>query len=77
MKHIDIANALQTLCPNAEWNLRGDTVEGIEWLDKVQTQPSEAAIVAAIASYVPPPTLQDKLNLLQTQVNTLLAAQGK
>jgi hypothetical protein len=35
------ANALQSLCPGAEWVLRGDD---LEWLDQNQTQPSDAEI---------------------------------
>jgi uncharacterized small protein (DUF1192 family) len=40
------ANALQSLRPNAQWVLRGDS---LEWLDTVQTQPTEAEITAEIA----------------------------
>jgi uncharacterized small protein (DUF1192 family) len=39
-------NALQSLRPNAEWVLRGDT---LEWLDTNQSQPTEAEITAEIA----------------------------
>lgn len=41
----DTANALMTLRPKAEWNLRGNT---IEWLDQTQTQPTNLQIAAAI-----------------------------
>jgi hypothetical protein len=40
----DIPSALQTLRPGAEWVVRGDTYEGIEWLDQQQTQPTEQEI---------------------------------
>jgi hypothetical protein len=40
------ADALQSLRPSAEWVLRGDE---LEWLDKVQTQPTEAEIDAEVA----------------------------
>ena len=43
---IDIANALTSLTPNAQWILRGDE---LEWLDTVQTQPSQEDIVQKIA----------------------------
>jgi hypothetical protein len=42
---MNVPKALQTLRPNAEWVVRG---EEIEWLDKVQTQPSDAEIQAEI-----------------------------
>ena len=40
------ANAIQSLRPNAQWVLRDDN---LEWLDTVQTQPTEAEITAEIA----------------------------
>lgn len=42
---IDTAQALLSLKPNAEWVLRGDE---LEWLDKVQTQPTDSEIQAEI-----------------------------
>jgi len=39
-----IAQALQSLTPNAEWTLRGDE---IEWLDTI-TQPTDAEIATEI-----------------------------
>ena len=45
MNTIDTVDALQSLTPNAEWVLRGDD---LEWLDEVQTQPTDAAIAAKI-----------------------------
>ena len=39
------ADALQSLCPNAQWVLRGND---LEWLDTEQTQPTEAEIQAEI-----------------------------
>jgi len=38
-------DALQTLRPGAEWVLRGDE---LEWLDQLQTQPTEAEIQAEL-----------------------------
>ena len=43
---ITIADALQSLAPNAEWILRGDE---LEWLDDVQTQPTDAEVQAEIS----------------------------
>ena len=42
----DKAAALQALTPNAQWVLRGDS--DLEWLDEVQTQPTDSAIAAKI-----------------------------
>tara|TARA_B100000780_G_scaffold270699_1_gene230811 strand:+ start:247 stop:540 length:294 start_codon:yes stop_codon:yes gene_type:complete len=41
----DTVAALAALTPNAQWVLRGDD---LEWLDEVQTQPTDAAIAAKI-----------------------------
>jgi uncharacterized small protein (DUF1192 family) len=42
---IDKTEAILSLRPNAEWNLRGDV---LEWLDTEQTQPTDAEIEAEI-----------------------------
>jgi hypothetical protein len=39
-------DALQSLRPGAEWNIRGDD---LEWLDQNQTQPTDAEIQAEVA----------------------------
>lgn len=46
----DVANALTTLRPKAEWNLKGNVYEGIEWLDKVQIKPTEKEVQISIDS---------------------------
>lgn len=38
-------DALQSLRPGAEWTIRGDE---LEWLDQLQTQPTDAEIQAEI-----------------------------
>jgi len=38
---MNIGEALQSLRPGSEWVVRGDN---IEWLDKLQTQPSQSEI---------------------------------
>ena len=42
---ITTADALQSLKPKAEWVLRGDE---LEWLDAVQTEPTQAEIDAEV-----------------------------
>ena len=39
------AKALQSLKPNAEWTLRGDT---LEWHDAVQTEPTQSELDAEV-----------------------------
>lgn len=75
MNHNDIVNALNTLTPGAQWSLTGDGVENIVWLDTVQTQPTEAAMLAAASAYVPPMTLDQRIAQLEAQVAALIAAQ--
>ena len=41
---MDIAKALITLRPNAQWSLLGNTYDGLEWVDETQTKPSEDEI---------------------------------
>ena len=43
---IEKAQALRSLYPNAQWVLRGET---LEWLDTEQVQPTEAEIKAEVA----------------------------
>jgi hypothetical protein len=43
---IDITNALASLTPNAQWVLR---IDKLEWLDSVQTQPTDEEIQTEIA----------------------------
>jgi len=43
---MNTVDALQSLTPNAQWVLRGDS--DLEWLDTEQTQPTDAAIAAKI-----------------------------
>lgn len=71
MTYNDIVQALKTLRPSAEWTLNGDSLEGLIWLDTIQTQPTSDDIIAAIEAYSPPPSLQAQLTALQTQVANL------
>lgn len=47
-----IAQALQSLRPGAQWVLRGDTYEGLEWLDEVQTQPTEQEVADEVTRLI-------------------------
>lgn len=46
--NFDITSALHSLRPNSLWVVRGDTFDGIEWLDTEQTCPSEEEIADEI-----------------------------
>ena len=45
----DIATALQTLKPGAEWVLSGHDYSGLTWLDSKQTQPTETEVNSKIS----------------------------
>lgn len=46
---MSIVNALQSLRPAAQWVLRGETYDGLEWLDETQSQPTEAEVLAEVS----------------------------
>ena len=48
MQHADKVNAIQFIRPDAEFLLSGDE---IQWLDKKQTQPTDAEIEAGLVAY--------------------------
>ena len=60
-------DALLSLRPGAEWVLRGDD---LEWLDSIQTEPTEEEIQAKIAEL----QAAEPMRLLREQRNKLLAA---
>jgi len=43
---MNTVDALQSLTPNSQWVLRGDS--DLEWLDSSQTEPTAAAIAAEV-----------------------------
>jgi hypothetical protein len=81
MDNKSIALALQSLTPGAQWSLMGDTVDGLTWLDQVQTQPTLDQINAAILAYIDP-TIQATLDAKNTslaadvRLNALLTVLG-
>lgn len=44
--HIQLSEILTRIRPGAEWNLDGETYEGLVWLDKVQVKPTKEEIEA-------------------------------
>ena len=51
---MDIVKALQSLRPNSNWGLYGDTYDGLQWLEKPvyeggQKKPTKAEVEAEVA----------------------------
>jgi predicted phosphoribosyltransferase len=46
--NIGIAKAVQSLRPNAEFTLEGNSFQGLTWVDKIQSAPTEAEIDAEV-----------------------------
>lgn len=46
---MNISDALQSIRPEAEWTLTGDSYDGLEWLDTAQSKPTEAEVLAEVA----------------------------
>jgi hypothetical protein len=76
MNYSEIVKALTDIRPNAEWALMGDSLEGLEWLDKKQSKPTLAEIEAAIANPLPEPelTVAEKLASVGLSLEELKAA---
>jgi len=45
---MDIIHAVHSLKPGAQWFINGESYDGLTWLDKTQTKPTEAEIEAEI-----------------------------
>lgn len=69
---IDKAIALQSLRKGAEWVIRGDK---LEWLDKVQTQPTEEEIEQEIVRLEQETVLKKQAQVAarQSALNKLMA----
>lgn len=48
MTHEQITLALMKICKDAKWSLRGDSLDGLTWLDNEQTRPTDEEIINAI-----------------------------
>ena len=49
VRKAQIPDALQSLRPGAQWVLIGDEYSGLEWMDQVQTCPTEEEVNVEIA----------------------------
>ena len=46
---MNLVKSLQSLRPAAQWVLRGDTYDGLNWLDETQSKPTEAEVLAEVS----------------------------
>jgi hypothetical protein len=69
-----LAQVLATNYPGAVWSLKGDTIDGLVWQDKVIVKPSTDDLKVAMEKFTAPPSLQDQINNLQMQVVALMKA---
>lgn len=64
MTNKSIVYALTKLCPGTLWTLRGDNLDGLEWLDQTTTRPTNKEIIDVAATYIKPPTLEEQLEAI-------------
>ena len=64
-----IVSALEALKPKSEWTLRGETYADLEWLDEIQTKPTEDEVNAKIAEL----EASEPFRLLRIERNKLIA----
>ena len=48
MNHEQIVKALNAVRPQALWTLKGDSLEGLIWLDEMQSCPTEFEVESKI-----------------------------
>ena len=65
----DIPDALQALKPGAQWVLRGGVYSGLEWVDSIQTKPTETEINNKISEL----DSAESMRLLREERNLLLS----
>ena len=69
MSQVRISDALLQLKPGAEWSVNGNTYEGINWLDKTQTKPTEDEVNKKIDEL----KAAEPMNLLREERARLIA----
>ena len=65
----DLASALQSLKPGAEWVLRGNEYSGLEWLDSGQTKPTETEVTNKVTAL----DAAEPMRLLRIERDTRIA----
>ena len=66
---ITIIEALTSLKPNSQWNLIGFDYSGLEWLDEIETKPTEDELNAKITEL----EAAEPFRLLRIERNKLIA----
>ena len=69
MSQVRISDSLSQLKPGAEWSVSGNTYEGINWLDKTQTKPTEDEVNKKIDEL----KAAEPMNLLREERDRLIA----
>jgi len=64
-----IVSALEALKPKAQWTLAGDSYANLEWLDKIQTKPTEEEVNLKVAEL----EKGEPMKLLRVERNKLIA----
>jgi len=72
-----ISDALSILRPNAEWILRGDSYDGLEWLDEKQEAPTWTQVQSELNNSTKiEPTIDEKLASVGLSLDDLKSALG-
>ena len=64
-----IVSALEALRPKAQWTLAGDSYTNLQWLDEIQTKPTEDEVNAKITEL----EVAEPFRLLRIERNKLIA----
>lgn len=71
-----IIEALERLCPGAQWVLTDENYDNLQWLDELQVKPTKAQIEAKMAEKLPEPSINEKLASVGLSIDDLKAALG-
>ena len=64
-----IVGALKALRPNAQWTLGGDSYANLQWLDEIQTKPTEEEVNLKVAEL----EKEEPFKLIRVERNRRLA----
>ena len=66
---LDIADAIMSLKPGAQWVLRGTSYSGLEWLDSAQTKPTEIEVTNKLTEL----TTSEPMRLLREKRDEIIS----
>ena len=69
MTHNEIVEALLQIRPGAQWNLDGENINDLEWLDELQQKPTKDELQSAIDNPLPKPELSIEAKLASVGLN--------